>query len=234
MHGPALDRVSLVVPCYNLGPVLRGLVFHLWESMRDYQVPVELILVDNGSDDGTGVLIDGLIQEGWPVRKIEVEENWGFGYGALQGLAAATGEYVGFLYPEEIFDAPEIARLCQIALRSPSRRLYKLRRHQPLQSSWRRMAFAIKQFFLEIAFGNVGSGDWNGNCKIFPRLSLETMDLQSKRGWFLDAEVMIHNRRLGLPVFEMNVFASTSLPPSAPATAVVEQEPRTKSASAGL
>ena len=32
------------------------------------------------------------------------------------------------------------------------------------------------------------------------------MNLQSK-DWFLDAEVMIKARRLGLPVFELNVFS---------------------------
>ena len=55
-------------------------------------------------------------------------------------------------------------------------------------------------------FGGLGSIDINGNLKIIPRNYLERMNLQSK-DWFLDAEVMIKAKKLGLEVYEFNVMS---------------------------
>jgi hypothetical protein len=57
-----------------------------------------------------------------------------------------------------------------------------------------------------VAFGGLGSIDINGNPKVFPYEHLERMKLQSK-DWFLDAEVMIKSKWLGLEVYEFNIFA---------------------------
>ena len=55
-------------------------------------------------------------------------------------------------------------------------------------------------------FGGLGSIDINGNPKILPRDYLDRMYLQSK-DWFLDAEIMIKAKQMGLGVVEMNVFS---------------------------
>jgi hypothetical protein len=57
-----------------------------------------------------------------------------------------------------------------------------------------------------LAYGGLGSIDINGTPKIFPRAYLARMRLES-RDWFLDPEIMIKAKRLGLDVFEMNVLA---------------------------
>jgi len=60
--------------------------------------------------------------------------------------------------------------------------------------------------FANFAFGGLGSIDLNGNPKIFPSEYLSLMRLESN-DWFLDPEVMIKAKRLGLRVFEFNVIA---------------------------
>jgi hypothetical protein len=57
-----------------------------------------------------------------------------------------------------------------------------------------------------IMFGGLGSIDINGNPKIIPREYIERMNLRSK-DWFLDAEIMIKAKKLGLEVYEFNVLA---------------------------
>ena len=46
----------------------------------------------------------------------------------------------------------------------------------------------------------------HGNPKLLPAEYLRRMNLVSS-DWFLDAEIMIKAKRLGLPVFEINVLA---------------------------
>jgi len=199
-------KVSLVVPCYNEEDGLRNMVYRLWETMQVNRVPVELVLVDNGSRDQTGAEIDALIEEGYPVRKVTIEVNQGYGYGVLRGLEACRGDYVGFLCADEQVDAGDVARLCRVAMRSPTRRMYKVRRRFRMESFARQIVSGTYNVLAGFVFGNLGSGDLNGNPKLFPRSSYQRMNLQSK-DWFLDAEVMIKARRLGLPVFELNVFS---------------------------
>ncbi|MBL8230826.1 MAG: glycosyltransferase family 2 protein [Bryobacterales bacterium] len=207
-HAAQADRgkISLVVPCYNEEDGLRNMVYRLVEAMQVNQVPCELVLVDNGSTDNTGHEIDEMLAEGYPIRKVTVRVNQGYGYGVLCGLAACEGDYVGFLCADEQVDAADVARLCRVALRSPSKRLYKVRRRFRMESFARQVVSFSYNLLARLVFGDLGSGDLNGNPKLFPRSSYEQMNLLSN-DWFLDAEVMIKARKLGLAVFELNVFS---------------------------
>ncbi len=60
-------------------------------------VPFELILVDNGSHDGTPEYFRELRRENANVKVVLNAKNLGFGKGCNQGLAVANGDYVCFL-----------------------------------------------------------------------------------------------------------------------------------------
>jgi len=68
-----------------------------------------------------------------------------------------------------------------------------------------RMASMAYKFMAAVLFGGLGSIDLNGNPKVLPRDYLDRMHLQSG-DWFLDAEILIKAKRLGLPVYEFNVL----------------------------
>ncbi|TWJ18866.1 glycosyltransferase [Geobacter argillaceus] len=59
--------------------------------------PHEVVLVDNGSDDGTVVLLRELVKTDSRYRLIENKDNRGFAAGCNQGLAAASGTYLVLL-----------------------------------------------------------------------------------------------------------------------------------------
>src|SRR5262249_39383975 len=70
---------------------------------------------------------------------------------------------------------------------------------------WRRKIVSIVYNGVTLVlFGGLSSLDVNGNPKLLPREWLERMRLESK-DWFLDAEMMIKAKRLGLPVLEVDV-----------------------------
>lgn len=59
--------------------------------------PFELIVVDNGSTDGTLEYLDALVAADLPVRVIANPVNLGFGAGNNQGLAVARGDYIALI-----------------------------------------------------------------------------------------------------------------------------------------
>jgi glycosyltransferase involved in cell wall biosynthesis len=81
-------RVAVIVPCFNDGMTLRETI----ESVQESE-PVELVLVDDGSDDpATRSLVAELEAEG--VRTIRHEKNRGLIEARMTGLAATSAGYV--------------------------------------------------------------------------------------------------------------------------------------------
>lgn len=86
-------RVSIVVVTYNSAADLPFLV----NSLRAHtDEPYELIVVDNGSRDGTREILAGL--EG--SRVVLNQENAGFPRATNQGIALARGEFLVLLNPD--------------------------------------------------------------------------------------------------------------------------------------
>src|SRR5215210_86401 len=90
---PEGGKVSVVIPCYNqarfLGEAIQSV---LCQGYTD----LEIIVVDDGSKDGTGEVASGYAKEDPRVRLIR-QENRGLAAARNRGLAEAGGEYVVFL-----------------------------------------------------------------------------------------------------------------------------------------
>jgi len=83
--------LSVIIPAYNsknfLGKALSSIFIQNYEGL-------EVIVVDNGSSDGTR----GFIKDNYPkVTLITNTENKGTSFARNQGIAAAKGEYIMFL-----------------------------------------------------------------------------------------------------------------------------------------
>ncbi len=88
-NGP---RVSIVMPLYNQVDYTQACLKALEETSNG--VPHELILVDNGSSDATGALLDRMAGQ---ARVIRNGENLGFARGNNIGAKQAQGDYLVFL-----------------------------------------------------------------------------------------------------------------------------------------
>jgi glycosyltransferase involved in cell wall biosynthesis len=199
-------ELSLVVPCYNEADVIRNTATRLIKVFREREVNFELVLVDNGSKDGTGEIIDQMVEEGLPVVKVRIQVNEGYGNGVLEGLRVCQGKLVGFVCADGQVEAHDVGKVYDIAAHARSPLLVKVRRRFRMDGIARKIVSIIYNVMTVLLFGNLSSIDLNGNPKILPREYLERMNLQSK-DWFLDAEVMIKAKKLSLNVFEMNVIA---------------------------
>lgn len=88
-----MTKFSIIIPVYNVEKYLDDCVRSvLAQSYRDY----EIILVDDGSRDGSGTLCDTLAAKDSRIRVIH-QENQGLSGARNTGMAAAEGEYLMFL-----------------------------------------------------------------------------------------------------------------------------------------
>ncbi len=87
-------ELSVIAPCYNEEGNLRELVNRLRNAFWTKNIVGETILVDDGSTDGTGDLIDKLAEEYPNVIAVHHRTNLGMVAGWRSGLQAAHGDLV--------------------------------------------------------------------------------------------------------------------------------------------
>lgn len=204
MPEPRTPAVSLAIPCYNEEECLEATLRDLLRAFAARNIAAELVPVDNGSTDGTGAILDRMMAEGLPIRKVHVAVNQGYGHGALEGLRACSAPLVGILCADGEVSPEDVVRLCESLLEARQPSLAKVRRRYRKDGILRKVQSTVYNVMMSVIFGALHSLDVNGNPKIFPRAAFQKMALRSK-DWFLDAEIMIKARWLGLQVIECDV-----------------------------
>lgn len=203
--GQRHKQFSLVVPCYNEAASLEYTVPALTRAFAAAALSVELVLVDNGSTDGTAAAIDRFIAEGLPVRKVVVSVNQGKGHGLIQGFASAESEWIGFVDADCPVSPEAVSSVLQMAAASGRPVLVTVRRRFRLDGWQRRLLSTVMNVLAAGLFPGLGAGDLNANPKVWPRAFMDQLRPAS-HGWTIDIELLIKAHRLGLPIVEVNAI----------------------------
>lgn len=104
-HQSALVDVSIVVMAYNEAATLSGVLDEIEAAMRSSTCTYEVLVVDDGSSDGTGQLADQAAQRLPCVAVLHHPANRGIGEVYRSGFQAASGTYLTFLPADGQFPA---------------------------------------------------------------------------------------------------------------------------------
>jgi glycosyltransferase involved in cell wall biosynthesis len=107
---PRLD-VSVVLPVYNEKGHLRDEIARISAAMQASQYSWEIIVVDDGSDDGSAEQIDEAVRDRENIRLIRFGSNHGSGAARKAGTAAASGRVVVWTDVDMSYPNEEIPRL---------------------------------------------------------------------------------------------------------------------------
>lgn len=159
---------SVILPVYNVYDYLeRCLVSVLGQRGEDYEV----ILVDDGSTDGSGALCDAWAQKDARIRVIH-KPNGGLSSARNAGLAAACGEYV-LMFDADDYIEPDTLDVLRAAIREFSADIvrFDLMRHVGNRQEEHRTPMpaglydeaAVKERLLDAALLHSG-GYWLSAC----------------------------------------------------------------------
>jgi dolichyl-phosphate beta-glucosyltransferase len=205
----AQPELSIVIPAYNeesrIEPTIREIVAHCRERGGGF----ELILVDDGSRDGTSSVARSLGQEFPELRLIRLPANQGKGYAVRIGVVNARGRMVLFADADGATPISELERL-EAALNdgadvSVGSRALRAKGIQVHAKVYRHLIGRTFHQLVQL-LADAGVQDTQCGFKLFR--SSAAQDLFSRirmNGFSFDVELLVMARRRGYRVVEVPV-----------------------------
>jgi glycosyltransferase involved in cell wall biosynthesis len=103
--------ISIIFPAFNEEDNIRKSVEHGRKAMSKYFNDIEIIVVNDGSSDSTGAIIDRMAVEASDVVPVHHEVNRGYGAALRSGIYKASKDLVFFTDSDLQFDLEEIQHL---------------------------------------------------------------------------------------------------------------------------
>jgi glycosyltransferase involved in cell wall biosynthesis len=100
--------LSIVVPCFNEEKNLL-LLLNRFDQVIDRD-NMELVLVDNGSNDGTWDLLQEAKKKYTYLKPVKVDMNIGYGNGIVQGLKSSSGEVLSWTHADMQCDPEDVIK----------------------------------------------------------------------------------------------------------------------------
>ncbi len=110
---------SVIIPLYNKAPYVRKTVESvLGQTFDDY----ELIIIDNGSNDGSNKIVAGFIDP--RIRTVHLEENIGVSNARNKGVSLSTAPYITFLDADDWWEPTFLEEMRGLIERHPDAGIY--------------------------------------------------------------------------------------------------------------
>jgi len=106
-----VESIAVAMPAYNEAENIEAMVTDVIQVMDTLADDYEVIVVDDGSRDGTGQVVQSLEGQYPQVCLVQHEVNQGYGAAVFSGLTSATKELVFFTDSDRQFDLQEIEKL---------------------------------------------------------------------------------------------------------------------------
>ncbi len=200
-------RLSIVIPAYNEEDRLPGYLPDVIAFADALEGDAEILVVDDGSTDGTADYVDKTAKDHSCVRLISLPRNEGKGMAVRHGVENAVGQYVLFADADGATPIAEAATLLELADEDfeviiGSRRLSG---SMVERGAWRDMLGAVFCRMTNILAVPAVS-DTQCGFKLFQRAAAKRIfPLAREKGWAFDVEILFLAQKFGFAIAEVPV-----------------------------
>jgi len=202
-------RISIVIPAYNEGARIGNALRQVLHCVHERGWHAEILVVNDGSNDRTGSIVEEFAQVHPEVRLLNNDHNRGKGYSVRHGVLHAVGEIVMFTdadlsapmeEAERLFSALDHGADIAIGSRWLERNRQTLK--QPLYRQFFGRCFnAITRLVMGLPFADTQCG-----FKAFRRPVAQTIfQLQRIERWGFDPELLFIALKRGYKIREVPV-----------------------------
>jgi len=196
-----LPGLSLVLPCHNEADNLRWLLPHVATVMPSLAERWEVVLVDDGSSDGSGEVARAIADElGLELQVIRHAVKSGYGITVADGLRATRLEYSAFTDADGQFEVADFALLIPLLAGAD---LVGGWREERADAAMRSVVSGVFKTLLRLLYG-LRVRDVDCAMKVMRTDFLRSIDIES-RSALMNAELYIKAQRGGWRVAQVGV-----------------------------
>jgi glycosyltransferase involved in cell wall biosynthesis len=192
--------VSAFLPCHNEEGNVERVVGAVVRALEALQVPFEVIVVDDGSTDGTAEVARRLAASDPRVRLVQHPRNLGYGAALRTGFSASRYPWIFFTDGDGQFDPQDLVRLLPHAASADLVVGYRLQRRDPPH---RRLFGWLWNLLVRAWFG-VRVRDVDCAFKLLRKDVVESLPLRAT-GAFLSTELLCRAAQRGARIVEVGV-----------------------------
>ena len=195
-----VTSLSVIFPVYNEEANITKTVLSTLRLIPSYAKEWEIIIVNDGSHDGTRDITEWLSQISYSVRTVHHPINRGYGAALRSGISQATYDLIFFCDPDLQFNFEEITLLLRWIDEYDIVVGYRMKRKDPLYrrlNAWGwnqlvRREFGLKVRDIDCAFKLFRN-------KVFNKIKIEAV------GAMVNTEILVQAQKYGFRIKEVPV-----------------------------
>jgi glycosyltransferase involved in cell wall biosynthesis len=202
--GKIIDGLSVFLPTYNEEENIKIVTLKVQSILERIAESWEIIIVNDGSTDGTKESAQGLVRSDSRIRLINHEENLGYGAALKSGFYNSRFPWIAFIDSDGQFNFSEITSFIEKQKETGADLLigyYKKRK----VSKFKILTSRIWELAIFILFG-LKVRDIDCGFKLIRKSVLDKIPkLESERGAFISSELLIKAKKKGFKIAEVPV-----------------------------
>ena len=199
-----IDELSVFLPCYNEGANLEKTVKNVESSLSRVAKKWEIIIVNDGSKDGTEEIAERLAAKNKNIRVITHPTNRGYGAAFKSGLYGGKYNWVAFIDADGQFDFSEIRDFIAKQKETKADLIIGYYRKRQVGLN-RKLNSAAWQLVVNLLFG-LNVKDIDCGFKLISKKVIDRIPkLESERGAFVSSEFLIKARKIGFRIIEIPI-----------------------------
>lgn len=198
-----IKELSVFLPAYNEEENIAETILKTVKVLEECTEKYELIIVDDGSKDKTGEIVNKCSLINNNIKLVTHEINGGYGKALRTGFKSCKYDWIAFMDSDGQFDFSELPNFIE-KQRGTNADLvigyYKKR----MVSLKRRMSSKLWEFIVWTLLG-LKVKDIDCGFKLLRKEVIDSMNLESERGAFISTEFLVKAKSRGYKIVEIPV-----------------------------
>ena len=199
----SIHSLSVVIPVFNEESIIEKSVSALVDTLEEVFLDYEILVVDDGSTDGTADILSKLAASTGTLRVLRNAANRGLGAALRKGFQGAAKDLVLYIDADMPFKYAEIARAVKCLEDNQADIVAGIRVDRALEPWLRRACSSAYNGCVRLCYG-VGLRDMNCAFKLIKASRLRALDLYAE-GSFIGAELMVRAAYQGYRIQEFGI-----------------------------